>query len=225
MKKFKKDLVSNITLICVLAFSGVHLLLLTLNLFNVTKFALPSGFSYIAAYVLMVLCFAFYVAAFFVENIKQLVIPTWLKVLFYVAFFVFTNVYYILGLYKNIISMLVFVAYIAFLLNIVALSIHFNVNKDEKNKLKSTTFGLIFNTSTYSVALSAFAIFILSIFKLIFASNHATLANLVFEMLTAFVVCTIIQILLAVSHKKSKKLINNCLVKIVPKTISPSVKG
>ena len=147
MGKFRKNLVTNTTLICVLAFSIIHLLLLVLNLFNVTDFNLPNNFSYLTAFILMVLCFILYVIGFLVENIKALKIPSWFKMLFYIAFFVFTNVYYILGLYQNMFFMLVFVAYIALILNICALSIYYNINKDEKNKLKSSTKELIFNVA------------------------------------------------------------------------------
>ncbi len=223
MNRFKKDLASNITLLCVLVFSAVHLLLLTLNLFNVTNFALPYGFSYITAYILMIFSFALYIGCFFVENIKRLTIPTWFKIMFYIAFFLFTNVYYILGLYQNIIFMLAFVAYIAFLINIIALAVHFHVNKDEHNKLKLSTMGLIFNTATYSVALSALVLFIISLVKIIIGTN-TLLTGFIFEFLTMLVVCAVIEIMFAVSHKKSKRIINKFLIKFNPKQISRSVK-
>ena len=227
MGKFKKDLACNITLICVLAFSAIHLLLLTLNLFNITKFNLPSNFSYIFAYVLMIFCFALYVLGFWIDSIKTLKIPTWFKMMFYIAFFIFTNVYYIAGLYNNLFFVIIFVAYISFLLNICAISICFNINKDEKNKLKMSTKSLIFNTTTYAVALCSLALFIFSIAKIIFVGSFAftSLTDFIIEMTTMLVVCAIMATILTLSHKKSKVIINNCLIKIVPKTITPSVKA
>ena len=91
---FKKDLACNITLICVLSLSFIYFMLLTLNLFNVFAFNFPQSFSYITAYLLMILCFGLYVLGFFIETRKSIKIPTWLKMTFYVAFFIFTNIYY-----------------------------------------------------------------------------------------------------------------------------------
>lgn len=227
MNSFKKNLASNITLISVLTLSVVHLVLLTLNLFNVLNFALPTGFSYIFAYILMVVCFVLFIFAFWVENIKTLKIPTWFKILFYIAFFVFTNIYYIFGLYSNIYFLVLFVVYIAFLMNICSLSIYFNINKDEKNKLKASTLNLIFNTTTYSLALCSFVELIISVIKVIFFAfaATATLLTFVIEFVAMLIVCVSMSIILAISHKKSKRIINGCLIKIVPKTISPSIKS
>lgn len=227
MGKFKKDLACNITLICVLAFSAVHLLLLTLNLFNVTNFNLPENFSYIFAYILMIFCLGLYILGFWIDNIKTLKIPTWFKVMFYIAFFIFTNVYYIAGLYHNIFFVVIFIAYISFLLNICAISICFNINKDEKNKLKISTKTLIFNTTTYAISLCSLALFLISIIKVIFVGIFAftSLIHFIIEMSTMLVVCGLMATILALSHKKSKVIINKCLIKIVPKTISPSVKS
>ncbi len=227
MKNFKKDLACNITLICVLAFSFVHLLMLTLNLFGATNFALPSGFSYITAYILMIFCFALYILGFWIENLRTLKIPTWFKMTFYIAFFIFTNVYYILGLYQNFIFMLIFVAFIAAILNVFALSIYFNISKDDKNKLKASTKMLVFNTTTYSVALCSLALFIISIAKVLFGATYivGALLTFVIEMSVMLQVCAIFSVMFAISHKKTKRIINGSLIKVIQKTISPSVKS
>lgn len=227
MGKFKKDLACNITLICVLAFSSIHLLLLTLNLFNVTNFNLPANFSYIFAYILMIFSFGLYILGFWIDNIKTLKIPTWFKMMFYIAFFIFTNVYYIAGLYQNLFFVIVFISYVSFLLNICAISICFNINKDEKNKLKMSTKSLIFNTTTYAIALCSLFVFIISMIKVIFIETFtfSLLIHFVIEMSTMLAICAIMAIILSLSHKKSKIIINKCLIKIIPKAITPSVRS
>lgn len=226
MKSFKKNLIGNITLICIISFSIVHLTLLTLNLFNVLNFALPKNFSYITAYILMIFCFALYFAGFWIEAIKSLKVPNWFKIVFYVGFFIFTNVYYILDLFNNLFFVIVFIAYISFILNICALSLYFNINKDEKNKLKSTTKELTFGTTTYSLSLCSLALFIISAIEVLFFKAYALalLSTFVIEMLAMIIATSIMSIIFATSHKKSKLLINGCLIKIVPKTITPSQK-
>lgn len=227
MKNFKKNLAVNITLICVLSFSLIHLLILTLSLFNVLNLSLPNNFSYIGAYILMVISFALYIVGFWIETIKSLKIPTWIKVAFYIALFIFTNVYYILGLYQMFAFLLVFIAFMAAFLNIIALSTFFNLTKDEKNKVKTTTKLLTFNVSTYSVALCSLALFIISIIKVIFGAHFIVSALLTFviEISTMLVVCAIFNTIFALSHKKTKKLLNACLIKIIHPTITPSVKS
>ena len=129
MNEFRKDLACNITLISVLSFTLIHLLILTLNLFGITNLTFFSGFSYIIAYVLVVVCLLLFVGGFFVTKIKRLVMPVWFRMMFYIAFYLFTNIYYIFGWYENIVMLVFFFAYISFLVNIIALSVFYNVQK------------------------------------------------------------------------------------------------
>lgn len=227
MNNFKKNLAVNITLICVLSFSLIHLLILTLSLFNVFNLSLPADFSYIGAYILMIISFALYIVGFWIETIKTLKIPTWIKVTFYIALYIFTNVYYILGLYQNFAFLLIFIVFMAAFLNIIALSVFFNITKDDKNKVKTTTKLLTFNVSAYAVALCSLALFITSIIKVIFGVHFTLSALLTFviEMSVMLVVCAIFNTIFALSHKKTKRILNACLIKIVAPTITPSVKS
>ena len=154
MKNFKKDLYSNITLISVLVFSSIHLLILTLNLFGATSLAFPENFNYIFAYFLVILCLALYILAFLVSDLKRWHIPTWLKVMFFVAFFVFTNVYYITGAFANIFAVVLMFIYLGFLINVVSVSIFYNAQKDEKNRLKASQKYIVTSVFMYSVAIS-----------------------------------------------------------------------
>jgi len=227
MSKFKKNLTINITLICVLAFSAIHLTMLILNLFNAFNFELPNNFSYITAFILMILCLALYIIGFYVETKKTLKIPTWFKMVFYVAFFIFTNVYYILGLFQNLIFNLIFVAYLAFVLSVISLSIYYNTNKDEKNVLKATTKQLTFGVINISISLTSLVLFLIEVFKVIFFANAAlsTLLTFVFEMFATLIVIATTSTIFALSHKKSKILINKCLIKTIPKPVYRSVKN
>ena len=101
-EKYKENLAENITLTIALVFSVVHLIILTLSVFDVTQIKFYSGFNYFLAYILLVLSLAIYILGFFIEKIAKIKIPTWFAVVFYIAFFLFTNTYYALNAYTNI---------------------------------------------------------------------------------------------------------------------------
>lgn len=215
MENFKKDLACNITLISVLFCTVVHLLLITLNLFSVINLKLNINFNYLVAYLLVIICFALYIFGFFITKFKSLIMPSWFRILFYIAFFLFTNVYYVAGLYQNLIAVVFLFAYIAFLINIIALSVFFNIQKDEKNRLKSTVTFLITSVFMYSVATCALFQFIFSIVKVFAFPDYkfATLLVFVVEMSTMLFVSVVMAIVLNASLKRSKTLINACLIK------------
>ena len=107
MKKpsFREDLLCNVTLICTLSFSVIHLLILTLNLFGVTRFVFHENFNYIVAYILVVASLALYVFGFYIYKFARLYIPAWFRMLFYIAFYLFTNIYYILGWFNALVGL------------------------------------------------------------------------------------------------------------------------
>ena len=117
MKKptFREDLLCNITLICTLVFSGIHLLLLTLNLFGITNFEFYANFSYVIAYILVIASLALYIFGFYTYHFSKIYMPAWFRMLFYIAFYLFTNVYYILNWFNTIVGLIFFYAYISFI--------------------------------------------------------------------------------------------------------------
>ena len=216
MNEFKKDLACNITLISVLSFTLIHLLLLTLNLFGVTDFNLYYEFNYLVAYILVVVCLLLYVGGFFLSKTQGLVIPVWFRMMFYIAFYLFTNVYYICGFYHNIYSIIVFFAYVAFLVNVIALSVFYNVQKDEKNRLKSTPKYLVTTVFFYATAINALIQFAINMVKAFLLPEYAfsNLLTFVVEMSTMLFVTIIMAIVYYRSLAKSKTLINGCLIKV-----------
>lgn len=216
MNQFKKDLTCNITLISVLVFSVVHILILTLNLFGVTELSFHKGFNYLIAYILVIACLMLYVFGFFITKIKSLEIPTWFRMMFYIAFYLFTNVYYSLGLYGNIYFLIVFFAYIAFLVNIASLSVFYNTQKDEKNRLKSTNRFLLTSVFFYAVATNAIIQFLINTFKAFIVPNYefSTLVAFVVEMSTMLLVTIVMTCIFYFSLQKTKALINGCLIKV-----------
>ncbi len=218
MKKpnFKEDLLCNITLICTLSFTCIHLLLLTLNLFGVTRFGLNAGFSYIVAYILVIASLALYIFGFYIYRFSNLFIPAWFRMLFYIAFYLFTNVYYILGWFSCLLGLIFFYAYIAFLMCIISLSIYFNTQKDEKNKLKIAPKSLLSNVFFYSLAGNAVLQFVINIIKVAFFSDYkfATLSTYLVEFGTMIGVSVTIVIVFAISLARTKTFINACLIKV-----------
>lgn len=216
---FKEDLLCNITLICTLSFTCIHLLLLTLNLFGVTRFELHDNFNYIIAYIMVIASLALYVFGFYLYRFSNMYIPTWFRMMFYIAFYLFTNVYYILGCFNYLIGLVFFFAYIAFLMSIISLSIYFNTQKDEKNKLKIAPKSLLASVYFYSIAGNALLQFVINFIKVIFFEKYefSTLSVYLIEFGTMIGVATIVIIAFALSLARSKKFINACLIKFYSK--------
>lgn len=216
---FREDLLCNITLICTLSFTCIHLLILTLNLFGVTRFVLTPSFNYIVAYILVIASLALYVFGFYIYRFSNLYVPTWFRMLFYIAFYLFTNVYYILGWFNTLLGLIFFFAYVAFLMCIVCLSIYFNTQKDDKNKLKISPKSLISSVFFYSIAGNAILQFVINLVKVIFFKSYkfSTLSVYLIEFGTMIGVCTIVIIAFAMSLARTKTFINACLIKIYSK--------
>ena len=222
MKKItKNEFACNLTLSFALFFTGVHLLLVSFNLFGITSFSVPKNFSYVTAYVLSLCCLALYIFGFSISKFKSIMFPSWLRIMFYIAFFLFTNTYYLAGLYLNKIGIVIFYAYIAFLINILSVSIFYNVQKDEKNRLKASNKFITFSVLCYSLAFSTIVQFAISAVKVIFfkAGITSTLVYFVISMSSMLVVNIALYIAFLLSLKNTKKFINSCLVKKVVRVV------
>ncbi len=215
MNSFKKDLACNITLIVVLVFTAVHLLILTLNLFSVTSLTFFDDFNYLIAYGLVVLCLALYIFGFFIAKLKHWVFPKWLRIMFYIAFYLFTNVYYILGLYQYVLTIILFFAYLAFLVNILCVTVFYNVQKDENNKLKTSKNYITTTVFMFSVAVSSIILLLISIVKAYAFPDYiyTSLNSYVVEMCVMVLVSVIMSLVFYASLSRSKKFINACLIK------------
>ena len=213
---FKEDLLCNITLICTLAFSGIHLLLITLNLLGVTNFELYANFSYVIAYILVIASLALYIFGFYVYHFSRIYMTAWFRMLFYIAFYLFTNVYYILNWFNTLVGLIFFYAYISFLACIISLSIYFNTQKDDKNKLKISPKSLISSVFFYAIAGNAIVQFVVNLVKIIAFPNYefSTLPIYIAEFGTMIAVTAIVTIAFSMSLARSKTFINACLIKI-----------
>lgn len=205
-----------------LALSAVWIILLSLGMFEVLDYSsvTKSGFNYLVAFIIVVLCMLLYIGFMFVEKIRNLDIPAWFKSLFYVAFFVFTNVYYFFGLYQTIAGLVVFDIYFTCLMNILAVSLFYNTQKDAKNTVKTTDKFLVFSCFCYSATAILIYQLIGAAVKCIAKTSglFASLALVVTEVSTMLCVSLIFAVMFTLSMKKSRRLVNNCLIKyITPK--------
>ena len=218
MNTFKKDLACNISLIVVLAFTVCHLVLISLNLFSVTNFNLYEDFNYLVAYLFIIFSLALYIFGFFITKIKGLAFPAWLRIMFYFAFFVFTNTFYILGWHQNIIALAFMFAYLGFCIGVVSLSVFYNAQKDDKNRLKSSKKFILTSVFFYSVGASSLLVLIITAIKAFFFPEYVMTDILVFvvEMCSMLLVIIALTIAFSLSLDKSKTFINSCLVKYVP---------
>ena len=217
MISFKKDLACNITLIAVLTVTVLHFILLTLNLFGVTNFALPANFNYIVAYVLIAVSLIIYVLSFFTCYLKRITFPTWLRISFYIALFLFTNTYYICGFMFNVVAEIFLFAYAAFLISVVAVSVFYNIQKDEKYRLKSSRAFICYSIFFYALGGDMILEILASIIKVLANGGaYASLEAALSQMCTMLLTTIIMTALFYMSLKKNKKFINACLVKTFP---------
>lgn len=218
MKNTKKVSLSAITLYCLFGLSAVHFVFLMLGLFNVlTPNCLNrEGFNYIVSFVLIALTLAFYVIFLVIESKKNLVVPVWFKMVLYIGLYIFTNVYYYLGWYESIAGIVVAYVFLAFIINIFSLAIFYNSQKAESGMLKVSTTYTGFSVFMISLGFAVIFETIVSTFKigLIRGSEFATLSMTVIDLCTYMLVSLVMCILFTLSHAKSKRLINGCLIKV-----------
>ncbi len=200
--------------------SGVWLILLALGVFGVINTAAfaSADFNYIWALIIVVVGIALYALFAVLEHRRGLTVPNWFKNLFYIAFFVFSNIWYYFGLYSTIWGLIVFDAYLAIILNILSVSLFYNSQKDAKNMVKTTEKFLVLTCFSYA-ATGALIIEILScMIRVIcgYSGITASLAMFVTEACTMLVVCFIFALLFSQSMRKTKQLINGCLIKVDP---------
>ena len=181
----RKIKLSTVLLYGVLALSLAHFTILLLSLFGVITPAWLEriGFNYIVAFALVAICLILYITLMLVEKKKKMVMPEWFKNVFYVGFYVFTNIYYFFGLFATLAGLIVFYVYLAFVLNIVALSIFFNTQKSD-NVLRTTNTFTALTTFTYAVTGGALIETVISAIKLICAktSVFSTLSMVIIDM-------------------------------------------
>ena len=213
----QKIKLSSVLLWAVLALSLVHFTFLLLGLFGIIVPACleREGFNYILSFVLVAICLVLYVVLMVIEHKKKMVMPEWFKNVFYVGFYVFTNVYYYFGLYGTLAGLLIFYVCLAFVLNIISLSIFFNTQKTDSNVLRTTNTFTSLTTFTYAVTGGALIETIISAFKLIFAKNSvfSTLSMFIIDMCVIVLVSIIMAIIYGSSLSKKKTVINGCLIK------------
>ena len=213
---FNEELACTISLIVVLLFTVAHLVIVTIGFFTKINIELYDEFNFIVAYILIGLSLALYILGFFTYKLTNVYMPSWFRIMFYVAFFLFTNVYYLLNWYGSILGLIFFFAYFAFLISIICLSVYFNVEKDNKNKLKTVPKHLIVNVYFYSVAVQSVFQFFVNLVKRIILPEYdfANLTTYLIEFGTMFAVTTIMILLFSLSLYSSKRFINSCLIKV-----------
>lgn len=202
-----------------LAISAIWAVLLAFGAFGALPISSIAGshFNYVGALVVVIVSILCYVAFLFVERIRNLTIPEWFKILFYIAFMVFTNVYYLFSLYHTIAGIVLFDIYLAVLFNILSVSLFYNTQKDSKNVVKTTDKFLVFSCFCYATMMTLIYQLISVLVKVIVSSTEivASLAMIVSEMSIMLFVCFVFALLFTLSLKRTRKFINGCLIKHV----------
>ncbi|MBQ8425601.1 MAG: hypothetical protein IJX17_06230 [Clostridia bacterium] len=214
-KSFKENLFANIALIVALCFTIIHLFIITFNVFGITAIKFYNEFNYLIAYIFVIVSLCIFLLGFFITKITKLNIPQWFQIVFYAAFFIFTNTYYAINAYNNFIGLLFFYSYLAFISVICNLSVFFNIQKDENNKLRASKIYILTSVFFYSMGTNALILFIVSIVKTIFFpfGDFTKLSFFVFDFTAMLAITTIMIIIFALSLSHSKRFINSCLIK------------
>ena len=128
----------------------------------------------------------------------------------------FTNIYYFFSIYSTIWGLIIFDAYLAVLLNILSVSLFYNSQKDNKNQVKTTEKFLVFTTFCYAAAGSLVIEVLSALMRMLTDKANITnsLAMFVTEACTMLVVSFAFALAFAMSMRKTKQLINSCLIKI-----------
>lgn len=201
-----------------LGLSVVHCVFLMLGLFNVLtpKCIERETFNYIVAFCLSALLIALYVLFAFVETKKNLIVPTWFKIVLYVGLYIFTNVYYYLGLYTYIAGIIIAYVFLALVLNIFALALFFNSQKSESGALRSSNTYTCFSVFAIATCFATIFEVFVSTFKilLIKESAFASLSMVVLDLCVVILVSLLFATFFSISLAKSKRFINGCLIKI-----------
>lgn len=209
---------SFIVLTLSLVLSVIFLVILTLGLFGILVPSWLTGikFNFLFAYCLIIINLVLDMLFMIIEKKKLLVIPEWFRVVFFIGFFIFTNVYYYFGLYNIIYTQVLAYIYLAFVLSVLSISIFYNVQKSDKNVVKQSNKFAAVSTFTYSTSMFLLVEIVITVLKT--AINGANVANgLVIFLIHACVavfVSLLVSIIFYFSLVKTKKLVNACLIKV-----------
>lgn len=214
-KNFKKNMLVNLALIAVLFCTLVYLVILTLNIFGITSIKFYDKFNYLVAYIFIIISLCIFILGFWVEKITNLNIPQWFQIVFFIAFFIFTNIYYATNAYNNISTLMFFYMYLSFISTIANVSIFYNVQKDENNRLKVSKPYILTSIFFYSVGTNSIVMFLISTIMCLFLPHHSftSLSTFVLGFLSMTLITAIMIIAYGISLAHSKRFINSCLLK------------
>lgn len=200
-----------------LGLSVGFLVLVCLGLFGVVvpSWIKANNYNYMIALLLVVLNLVLDIVFMVIETKNKLDIPEWFRVVFFIGFFIFTNVYYYFGLYSIIYTEILFYVYLAVVFAVLSISIFFNVQKNENNMVKTTNAYAAVSTFTYST--SMFLIFetIVALVKIVSNTAENALLTFLISSCTCLFVSLIISVLFYKSLTGKKKFINACLIRTI----------
>lgn len=200
--------------ILVFAFSTIHLTFLLLSLFNVFRpdVMTRESFSYVVAFILLAVCLLLFLSLMLTEKFGKIKMPNWLKCVLYFGFFIFTNVYYAIGAFENMWFMIVFFIFLSFVVNIVSLSLFYNLQKTDNGIIKTNNGFVAFFTFCASVTAITLINIILSSINILL-NSAATTTLFIAYISAAILVSLSMSVIFYMSLTKTKKIINACLIK------------
>ena len=201
-----------------LGLSVAFLVLLNLGLFNVVvpSWIKNSSFNYMVGFVLVALNLILDITFMVIEAKKKLDIPEWFRVVFFIGFFVFTNVYYYFGLYSIIYTEILFYIYLSVVLSILAISVFYNIQKNENNQIKTSNAYASVTTFTYSTSIFLIIETIVTAIKIISGQGIQTgLLSFLIHSCVCIFSSLIIAVAFHVSLSRQKKFINACLIRTI----------
>lgn len=214
-KETKKLSLSGWIEIFVFVLTALDLTFLLLGIFNVVRpeCLTRDAFSYIVAFVLLGVCLLLFIALMLTEKLGKFSLPSWLKCVLYVGFFVFSNIYYFFGLFDYTITLIFFYVYLGFVLSVLSLSIFYNLQKTEAGIIKTNSSFVSFFTFCSTLAIGTIIELVVCSIKILAGTTALPATAFIVSICSMMIVSLIMAVAYYISLEKSKKFINLCLIK------------
>ena len=209
----KKIKISDIFLYVAIFLTFAFLIFVTIDLFTSLNSRIVGSFTpnFLLTYLMMSISTIIYILLLIFER-KNLNFPEWFKCFLIFSVFVFCSIYPYLNLFTIIYTDILYNVVFSIIINIISISIFYNLLKDNNNNLKSKPFTLSLFCFSFTVMFAVIIELIEVLFNIIIRSENIVSINLIIDLLVIICSSIILNIIFFISLKTDKKLINSFLI-------------
>lgn len=215
-EKKSKTKISDIFLYAGIILTFAYLIFTVVDLFRSISSKELSIFTtnFLLAFIMIIIATVLYLFLLYFEKSK-FEFPEWFKCTIITFIFIFSIIYTMFNLYSYLAFSIIFYVVISFMLSLIGISIFYNYLKDTKNILKISPFMVFLFSVCFTITIGVLIQLIVILTKdlnqlkttsaPIYLDFYINLgAMLISSLITSFV--------MFISLKKSKKLINSCII-------------